>query len=153
MGVDIYGKAKINETYRSESRPDSENYFRSNWWFWRPIVFQMEVASPELFAKVKHWGSNDGDGFDNADDCIAMADALEKMEHLIIHARKEQEAMPDIDCKYCAGTGTRGEVDNDCNVCDGTGNVRPREADYPHDWEFTKEWIAFLRGCGGFEIC
>ena len=147
MGVDIYGKNPTNEAYTSSHRPDSLNYFRSNWWWWRPIVLQMEAAAPLLFAKVKHWGSNDGDGFDNAEDCIAMADALEKMEAYIIQARKEQEAMPDVDCRYCAGTGTRGEVDNDCNVCDGTGNVRP------HDWEFTKEWIAFLRGCGGFEIC
>lgn len=116
-------------------------------------MIQMEAAAPELFAKVEHWGSNDGDGFDNADDCLAMADALEKMESYIIQARKEQEAMPDVDCKYCAGTGSRSDLEPGCNVCNGTGNVRPDETDYPHDWDFTKEWIAFLRGCGGFEIC
>ena len=151
MGVDIYGKGASHEASHNEG----ENYFRSNWWFWRPIVTQMEAAAPELFAKVEYWGSNDGDGFDNADDCIAMADALDKMEPFVKGQRMIQGALPDIDCKYCAGTGTRFdmEVANGCNVCDGSGSVRPREADYPHDWEFTQEWIAFLRGCGGFEIC
>lgn len=152
MGVDIYGKGASHEA----SHEEGGNYFRSNWWFWRPLVIQMEAAAPELFAKVEHWGSNDGDGFDNADDCLAMADALEKMEPYIVKARRDQEALPDIECKYCHGTGTRTDLGDDyrgCNVCDGTGNVRPDETDYPHDWEFTQEWIAFLRGCGGFEIC
>ena len=113
MGVDIYGKGAENKASHNEG----ENYFRSNWWFWRPILTQMEP-----FVKGQ---------------------------------RMIQGALPDIDCKYCAGTGTRFdmEVANGCNSCSGTGSVRPREADYPHDWEFTQEWIAFLRGCGGFEIC
>lgn len=150
MGMDVYGK---NET--NANTEDGRNYFRANVWWWRPLVDQMEAASPELFAKVEHWGTNDGDGFDNAEDCVDMADALEVMEPFIVATQKAHEAMPDAECNTCEGKGTRffEGKDEPCNACDGSKTQRPRECDYPHDWEFTKEWIAFLRGCGGFEIC
>jgi len=120
MGMDVYGKNKANA-----NTEDGRNYFRASVWWWRPLVDQMEAAAPELFAKVKYWGTNDGDGFDNAEDCIAMADALDKMERYVDIKKAMQEA----------GIGDKQFLD------------------YPHDWEFTQEWIAFLRGCGGFEIC
>ena len=143
MGVDIYGKNKT--------------YFRSNWWYWRPLVDQMLIANPDLYSKVKYWGSNDGDGFDNAKDCIAMANALDtrSMELYVTERQKELASLPNVECEYCHGTGTRTDLHDEfteCNVCSGTGEVRPKECSYPYDWEHTREWISFLRRCHGFEI-
>tara|TARA_R110000772_G_scaffold138683_2_gene247707 strand:- start:420 stop:875 length:456 start_codon:yes stop_codon:yes gene_type:complete len=151
MGMDVYGKNETND-YREEG---GRNYFRSNVWWWRPLVDQMEAAAPALFAKVEHWGSNDCDGLDNAEDCIAMADALEAMKPFVNKTQKALDAMPDEECQYCKGRGSRFlNVEYvACNACQGTAVQRPRECSYPHDWEFTQEWISFLRGCGGFEIC
>jgi len=152
MGMDVYGKNETND-YREEG---GRNYFRSNVWWWRPLVVQMEAAAPALFAKVKYWGSNDGDGLDNAEDCIAMADALEAMKPFVDKTQKALDAMPDEECEFCHGEGTRPPFYNGeqpCVACKGTKTQRPKECSYPHDWEFTQEWISFLRGCGGFEIC
>jgi hypothetical protein len=35
----------------------------------------------------------------------------------------------------------------------GTGYVRPDCTDYPFSIENVKEFVAFLKECGGFEIC
>ena len=141
MGVDI-------------SSRDGEQYFRSNWWFWRPLVAQMEVADPTLFNTVEHWGTNDGDGLRSREDCQAMALALSGMKEQVLAIVTEQEALPDIECKYCDGKGTRffdGE-DTKCNACDGTLKQPHPDKQYPYDWEFTEEWIAFLQKSDGFKI-
>ena len=101
MGVDITGKNPIirspkpeypnwntatqeeKDTYFEVSNKwEKENpgdYFRSNWWGWRPIVMLVEFAAYkyDLDIDLEYWGSNDGAGLDNQEDCNKLADALE----------------------------------------------------------------------------
>ena len=146
MGVDIYG---------SNPKTKEGEYFRSNWWFWRPIVTLMEHADPDLCENVL-LGTNDGDGFDT-EGCDRMVAALEKMDwkEKIYLQQALQEVMPDVPCDLCNGTGTRDDIPElscCCNKCYGKGKVRPQECSYPYDIELTKEFINFLQNCGGFAI-
>src|SRR6056300_649329 len=102
MGVDISGKNPIIRSPKPEY-PDwntatqkekdtyfelsdkwmEENpgdYFRSNWWGWRPVVQLCETVNSiyNLDIDFTNWGSNDGAGLDNQGDCNKLADALER---------------------------------------------------------------------------
>jgi hypothetical protein len=39
-----------------------------------------------------------------------------------------------------------------CNACNGTGRVPDFDTHYPFSVETVREFVAFLRACGGFEI-
>lgn len=189
MGVDIYG---------SNPQAESGEYYRSNWWCWRPIPYFIEELGEKKAAEgdgrllevfysadgeegEEHghgfsWHHNDGRGLTSEEDCEFIADELEKADW-----RKEWEdrqatldALPDIECKYCKGTGERDDLGKTpnrtepqaCNVCGawdeteraflkkGTGKARPPECSYPYSVQAMEDFIKFLRNCGGgFEIC
>lgn len=160
MGMDVYGKKPTTEEGK---------YFRNNVWWWRPLADYVCDVAPEIAAGCKHWHSNDGDGLD-AEASIRLADVLDKeiAEGRTLSYEKRDASkkamMPNVRCDLCEGTGTRmpipqrgaGDPKNGglkCNACHGTGHVRPWDAEYPFSVENVKEFVAFLRGCGGFEIC
>jgi len=188
MGVDISGKSPIirspkpaypdwntatqeeKDTYFEVSdKWENENpgdYFRSNWWGWRPIVMLVEFANDdyELGFDLEYWGSNDGAGLDNQEDCNKLADALET----IITTQTELE--DDVDTIYLnlgSWTSMEGqflgeEVNEQLNeqypygsilygsvVMDNGSIAQPsHSAPLRH----VKNFISFLRECGGFEI-
>ena len=100
MGVDIYGKkdkwigVKPEIDWSEEHSQEAKDeffklldefeqtnpgyYFRSNWWGWRPIQMLCEIAAEKhsLDIDFKYWGSNDGKGLDNQEQCTALAEAL-----------------------------------------------------------------------------
>ena len=100
MGVDIYGKkdkwigVKPEIDWSEEHSQEAKDeffklldefeqtnpgyYFRSNWWGWRPIQMLCEIAAEkhDLNIDFKYWGSNDGKGLDNQEQCTALAEAL-----------------------------------------------------------------------------
>jgi hypothetical protein len=188
MGVDISG---INPITRSpkpqiswETQPSDEerkaywdiltewekenpgDYFRSNWWGWRPIVMLVEFAAYkyDLDIDLTNWGSNDGAGLDNQEDCNELADALEG----IIATQTELEE--DIDAIYLnLGSWTSmdgkflgSEINEQLNeqypngtilygsvvMDDGTLAQPSHSAPLRH----VNKFISFLRECGGFEI-
>ena len=118
MGVDISGinpihrtpkhdypnwnemtQAEKDEWFEMDEKWHKENpgdYFRSNWWGWRPIVMLVEFANDdkELGFDLSYWGSNDGAGLDNQEDCNRLADALEEL------VQTETELEDDIDTLY-----------------------------------------------------
>jgi hypothetical protein len=69
---------EMDDKWHKENPGD---YFRSNWWGWRPIVMMCGFANDdnELGFDLEYWGSNDGAGLDNQEDCNLLADALEEM--------------------------------------------------------------------------
>lgn len=188
MGVDISG---INPIIRSP-KPDypkwdevdqqekdmffehlnkweSENpgdYFRSNWWGWRPIVMLVEFANEdnELGFDLSNWGSNDGAGLDNQEDCNKLADALEESITTQTELEDEvdtiylnlgmwtsmegkflgEEINEQLNEQYPYGTILYGGVVMD----DGTIAQPSHSAPLRH----VKNFISFLRECGGFEI-
>ena len=188
MGVDISGKNPIirspkpeypdwntateeeKDTYFEVSNKwEKENpgdYFRSNWWGWRPIVMLVEFANDdyELGIDLSNWGSNDGAGLDNQKDCNRLAGALEEL----ISTQTELE--DDIDTIYLnlgswtsmGGSFLGSEINAELNeqypygtilygsvvMNDGTMVQPSHSAPLRH----VNNFIAFLRECGGFEI-
>lgn len=109
MGMDVHGRAATTK---------EGEYFRRNVWGWHPLADLTTAIAPELCAKIKYWHTNDGDGFDNQEDCTKLADAI------------------------------------DTEIAKGADSKLIR--DYIHethrDVNSIREWVTFLRGCGGFTI-
>lgn len=116
MGMDVYGKAPTDERGK---------YFRNNVWWWHGIPNYIEKAHPDLYAKCKHWHSNDGDGL-NAEDSAELAKRLKS----------------DIDSGRVAEFAANWRSTED-------GHGRPF---YHFDVDNIREFADFLTTCGGFEI-
>ena len=155
MGMDVFGKQPISETGK---------YFRNNVWWWHPLWSFCECAADDLIPEDNSGHENSGWGLD-ACQSAQLATRLETLlECGVVRGYSEARtaalaAQPDQDCAICAGTGKRkavpqmGAGDQPCNGCDSSGQVRPWSANYPFDEDNVREFAAFLRDCGGFEIC
>jgi hypothetical protein len=158
MGMDVYGT--------KPSTTEGE-YFRNSIWSWRPLATYICEVAPQIAVACTYWQSNDGDGLNEAGS-IALADALQaeidsgRTAAYALRYRSEQEKAPNEKCFLCEGTGTRKPVPERgagdqitgirCNNCQGEGYVRPMATNYPFRTENVREFVAFLRGCGGFRI-
>ena len=102
MGVDISGRNPIHRTPKHEypnwneisdkekdewfemdekwQKENPGDYFRSNWWGWRPIVQLCETVDNiyGLDINFENWGSNDGAGLETQEECDKLADGLER---------------------------------------------------------------------------
>jgi hypothetical protein len=188
MGVDISGMNPIirspkpaypdwntateeeKDTYFEVSNKwEKENpgdYFRSNWWGWRPIVMLCEHASyeSELDIDFSNWGSNDGAGLDNQEECDKLADALQDIIRISTELEEpndtiylnlgswtdmggsflDAQAEQQLNEQYQLGEVLYGSV-----VREDGSIVRPsHSANLTH----VQNFINFLRECGGFEI-
>ena len=160
MGVDISGR-----------KPKTEvgDYFCSNWWGWRPIVAISEAAmiSSKLDYDTSYWGSNDGKGLRTQKQCDKLADAIE----LLISNNYNEYLAEDDDRIYIvmgswceAGTGRfiGSEREHVLNQQFEYGDILYApivaedgtmvESSYSTSLGRLKEWITFLRNCGGFKI-
>lgn len=125
MGMDVSGLKPTNK---------AGEYFRANIWSWRPIHALCETV---LKQRLPDWGYNDGDGFKSQLECSNLAD---KLEDYLTKNPKEQIAL-ESDMRVDPVTGSflkRGSQDG--------------ESAYTTSQEHVKEFITFLRNCGGFEI-
>ena len=172
MGMDVIGKAPVNET---------GEYFRNNVWYWRPLWNYCEYVAPELTKSVKHGHSNDGDGL-NAEEALLLGRMLfsevvsGRAESYAVAYRQELADLALVDCELCQATGIRGadsphgidQSDKElspehqalydrthgwCNGCDGAGNKPHFATNYPFSVENVKEFAEFLQYSGGFSIC
>jgi len=161
MGMGVFGKAPTTKEGK---------YFRNNVWWWRPLAGYCQQIAPEVCKACQHWQSNDGDGLD-AEGAQALADALElELESGRTQAyaeayAAERAALPRHPCEYCEATGTTTEavalkypayfphVGKTCIQCKGLGTREDSATHYPFDVDNVREFVTFLRGCGGFEIC
>ena len=159
MGMDVNGK-----------NPSSEegSYFRANVWSWRPIHAIIGMTGVVDDETLNRMSMNEGAGLQTQNECNQLADALEKV---ILNN--------DIDIGSFKSAGFVLErKDNDVKInfpiCedksmvvkpDGTF-VKEKEIDtmtlsqqrtlrsaYSTTYSHLKEFIAFLRSCGGFEVC
>jgi hypothetical protein len=141
-------------------------YFRSNWWGWRPIVMLCAHAAEQhrLEFNFDQWMGNDGLGLDNWQECNALADALE------LSIAEEENLKDDEDTIYCnMGSWTQSggnmvdeEITDKLNedypygsimftsIVSDSGNIYYPSHGTPL-W-LIKEFIKFLRNCGGFSI-
>jgi hypothetical protein len=162
-----------NETmsayWESLSEWQEENpgyYFRASWWTWRPIVHLIDYASNlyNLGIETKSMHYNDGEGIRTQEECNKLADALENVLN-----SDERLSEEDAVIYLCLGSW-----------CDTLGMFIPSEEteklqkDHPigtllftpvvlsngtlavssHSVgvDYVKEFITFLRQCGGFQV-
>ena len=162
MGVDISGR---------NPKTEEGDYFRSNWWGWRPIVILCQIADEKYKLKINFdcWGSNDGKGLRTQKQCDKLADALETM---LSNDSGYNEFMVDEDDRiqivlgsWCeAGTGRfiGLEIDDELNEQYEYGTILYSpivtkdglvvESAHSCSLSHIKNFITFLRGCGGFKI-
>jgi len=160
MGVDISGR---------KPKTEAGDYFCSNWWGWRPILALSESAmlSNKLDYDTSYWGSNDGKGLRTQKQCDKLADAIEL---LISNSYNEYLTEDDDRIYICmgswceAGTGqfVPSEFTESLNEQYEYGDIlygpvvaengTMVESSYSTSLGRLKEWIVFLRNCGGFKI-
>jgi hypothetical protein len=160
MGVDISGR---------KPKTEEGDYFCSNWWGWRPILAISEAAmlSSKLDYDTSYWGSNDGKGLRTQKQCDKLADALE----LLISNNYNEYLTEDTDRIYIvmgswceAGNGKfiSSETQHFLNQQYEYGDILYAplvgadgtliESAYGTSLGRLKQWITFLRNCGGFQI-
>ena len=160
MGVDISGR---------KPKTEAGDYFSSNWWGWRPILAISEAAmiSSKLDYDTSYWGSNDGKGLRTQKQCDKLADAIE----LLISNNYNEYLMEDADRIYIvmgswceAGTGKfiGSEREHVLNQQYEYGDILYApvvaedgtmvESTYSTSLGRLKQWVTFLRNCGGFKI-
>jgi hypothetical protein len=158
MGMDVYGK-----------KPTSEEgeYFRNNMQAWGSLAEYINEVAPDIAIKCEYWHGNDGDGLDAAN-ALKLAETLQAEVdsgrcELRERARASvQEGMPTEPCPLCDGTGRRkpgreagagdfvtGIV---CVLCGGRGRITPWSRSGWFSVRNVQDFVAFLRGSGGFEI-
>ena len=152
MGMDVYGKNPTAEV---------GHYFRNNAWWWAGLANFVTSRYPEITAACTYWGTNDGDGLDAAS-ATALADAIDQdfatgvIDQWEAAFNERREAAPRQTCRPCEGTGARndeGGTTQTCVICEGTGMRAGMESWYHFSVDNVREFSAFLRASGGFEIC
>lgn len=141
-------------------------YFRSNWWGWRPIVYLSGVAieNAALDCNTDSWNGNDGGGLEDGFQCLQLANALEHM----LDQENNLEHEDDLIYINLGSWSTSGgqfvdeEIQDSLNKDWPIGDVKFTKVVgedgnmyYPtHSspvWHI-KNWINFLKECGGFNI-
>ena len=156
MGVDISGRNPVSKT---------GEYFRSSWWGWRPIIGLSKFVSEEhsLDIDFRGWGSNDGRGLKTEEECNKLADALEPVYEEIFNESEVDElqiclgSWVDLSGRFITDKVydelgeqfSHGDIITSPLVLDDGTVVKSAHS---IDKEHLKEFIVFLRECGGFEI-
>jgi hypothetical protein len=143
-------------------------YFASNWWAWRPIHMLCEIVSRkyQLRVNTNGWGENSGYGLRSPKKCEELANALEDHinTHLTEGLKEDNDRIYLCMRSWCTDEGKflSQEVDDKLQEQYPFGTVlfngvvlEDGTVAYPShgtSLEHLKNWIAFLRNCGGFEI-
>lgn len=113
------------DVYGRKASTDTGHYFRNNIWWWHPLWTYCCEVWPELTVKVPGGHYNDGDGLD-ADDAQELA---RRLEAEVTNGRTKIYEELYTKLREVKPTGFHFSVEN------------------------VKEFIAFLKDSGGFEIC
>lgn len=124
MGMDVVG------------RRNKDAYFRANVWSWRPICMIIGLATGTTVPAS--WGFNDGAGLTTQKQCNELADKLEAW------LEKQTVDVFPMETDWDMGVNEAGHLGKKVD-----GFTR---SPYSTDREHVKEFIKFLRICGGFRI-
>jgi hypothetical protein len=158
MGVDISGR---------NPKTEEGDYFASNWWGWRPIVnlCEMAIYNSKLKMNTDYWGSNDGKGLRTQKQCDRLAEALEELLGTEINAKDDDDRV-----FLCLGSwveagtgkfiGAEAEMSLNKEISYGSIQYTPVvsesgmlvESAHSASIFKIKQFITFLRNCGGFQI-
>jgi hypothetical protein len=134
MGMDVYGR-------QPSSAPGE--YFRANVWSCRPIhALIIELCSDLLDEDtLQGMAFNDGAGPQDQETCTAMAGRFERwMEHHTEGHGLESDLRVTADGRFVSAEELAENPDLE--------TATPYEVTDEH----LKEWVLFLRHCGGFEV-
>jgi len=151
--------------YRAENPGE---YFCSNWWGWRPIHAICDVVQQKYKLRINtsRWGENSGGGLRNPEMCNKLADCIEDY----INSELSQHLKEDDDIIYLNlgcwvttdGRFVGKETEDILNEKYPFGTVLHAsvvmedglimQTSHSTSYGRIKEWITFLRNCGGFEI-
>ena len=193
MGFDIYGinpKTQLTAPERPELQhlPEAEQeqlyneyisklneyeeepgtYFRSNVWYWRPIVAYLQEYADDILSEEDIAGMSENSGYTiTGEKFITLRDRMklsidEKYAaQWVKDYNNKITELPDETCHCCDG---RGVVDSppifadmstwngDCHVCNGSGIVPHFGRNYPADIELLEEFSDFMQNNEGFEV-
>lgn len=140
MGYDIYGKMP--------TAPEGK-YYRSNIWYWPPFVAMCRRLAPRESKGCKGWDTNGGHGL-NAADAIRLANRLDELlADGTIAAYIEDTGEPPV----TELQGNALKLIRAFTKTLGGGEVNaPGLAAPAVSEEDVRDFIAFLKTCGGFQI-
>jgi len=148
MGMDVSGRNPQNKT---------GEYFRANVWSWRPINEMIQMICYDLLDEetLERLGFNDGAGAKDQDTCNRMADRFEdflddnKFEP--IGKLEVRNALVPERKKFQFALQENGsQVDSKGRFCDA--DHPEAQSPYEVTVNHLRDWIDFLRNCGGFEV-
>lgn len=137
MGMDVWGLKPSSPAGR---------YFRANIWSWRPIHELNAKLCGDLLDEetLQKMTFNDGAGPTDPDVCKKMAERFEQwLEH---HTEGHQ-----LDLGLRVTSEGRFVPPNEVATLPAE-EVQELRSPYAVEDEHLKEWVAFLRDCGGFEV-
>jgi hypothetical protein len=152
MGMDVYG---VN---------NKDAYFRANVWSWAAIHNLIRNLGSDLVSKntMIEMGSNSGAGITNADDCIKLAN---RMDIWMEHNAEGSEVVPEPGDKiFSMGETLKAAVAGLIVNMKSEAEAKGEEFDeaevtlsdgafiYKVEDDHLKEFISFLRSCGGFRV-
>jgi len=168
----------IDKYFKEEQEYEDKNpgvYFRNNCWWWRPLAYFISEKCDWLTTEQKE-RLQDNSGFEfSHHEAITIADTLQKMvddgtakvreevnkrERAVAEEwnkglQKQQDALGEEAKKE---TGDKNIVPRDYpkhiyKKWDDLQKQQDWKASYPFRESNVKEFICFLRECGGFQVC
>jgi hypothetical protein len=159
-------KKEYFEAVRNWEDENPGYYFRSNWWGWRPIVYLIDSACNEYEVEVntQSWHYNDGDGPKTQEECDNIANALEKAIESSSSLKDDDDMIFICLGSWCNSQGQfiSKESEEELNqqypsgqILIGsviTSNGEIVTPSHGTSYGRIKEFIKFLRNCGGFQV-
>lgn len=193
MGFDIYGispktklpaperpelqdlpEAEQEQLYKeyisklNEYEKESGTYFRSNVWYWRPVVEFFKEYADDILTEDDFVGLSQNSGHTIVGEkFILLRDRIKLAVEEGYALRWVQDyngkitQLPDEECHCCDGRGVLdsppmfADMDTwngDCHVCNGSGIVENFGRNYPGDIELLEEFNTFMQNNEGFEV-
>jgi hypothetical protein len=134
MGMDVYGRQPTSEAGK---------YFRANVWSWRPIHLLIIELCADLLDEetLRLMAYNDGAGPTDQATCTEMANRFERwLEH---HVEGHEV---DLGCRVTQEGHFVSDEELEANP--GLETVSAHGVADEH----LKQWVEFLRHCGGFKV-
>ena len=150
-------------------------YFRNNCWWWRPLADFM-IAHCDWLTQEQQKHLHDNSGFEFSEhEAVTIADTLQKMVDAGTAKAREEENKKEMAVAEEWNKGInaqQGELEKEVKKETGDDKLVPydypepfkkkwddlqkqtdRKAHYPFAEANIKEFICFLRECGGFKVC
>lgn len=179
MGMDLYGQhpsfealrpQEPIETYDSNSPTWVEYhnkmadfrelpgvYYRSNMWWWRPIVMFLEENADDILDKDDINGLSHNSGYlIDAVKAALLSDRLKlaiQEGYVAAWVAKYKDMQDNAEPEPCWNCDAVGFTNGDpCRICDTKGTVPNFITNYPTNEEVFESFEDFVHHSGGFEV-